>query len=124
MKKEADMFSITDVAPGGIKMFGVDMLKDQAHLLKVINQDKGLSMQKKNSLFTMLQSPEAFDNIMAGTAGLILTRMLSSYANMSPTARTLLSLAGFGMGNIIYNAVHERKYTEFDPATGRARIKL
>lgn len=124
MKKEADMFSVTDVAPGGIKMFGVDMLKDQARLLKVINQDKGLSMQKKNSLFTMLQSPEAFDNIMAGTAGLILTRMLSSYTNMSPTARTLLSLAGFGMGNIIYNAVHERKYTEFDPLTGRARIKL
>lgn len=118
------MFSISGPGAGGIKMFGVDMVKDQAGLLKMINQDKGLNMQKKNSLLTMLQSPEAFDNVMAGTAGFILTRMLSSYSNMSPTARTLLSLAGFGMGNIIYNAVHERKYTEFDPATGRARIKL
>lgn len=124
MKKEADMFGITDIAPGGVRMFGVDMIKNQAGLLKMIEQDKGLNMQKKNSLLTMLQSPEAFDNIMAGAAGLILTRMLASYANMSPTARTLLSLAGFGLGNIIYNAVHERKYTEFDPVTGRARIKL
>lgn len=118
------MFGITDIAPGGVRMFGVDMIKNQAGLLKMIEQDKGLNMQKKNSLLTMLQSPEAFDNIMAGAAGLILTRMLASYANMSPTARTLLSLAGFGLGNIIYNAVHERKYTEFDPVTGRARIKL
>lgn len=124
MKKEADIFSITEPAAGGIRMFGVDMVKDQAGLLKMINQDKGLNMQKKNSLLTMLQSPEAFDNIMAGAAGVILTRMLTSYTNMSPTARTLLSLAGFGIGNIIYNAVHERKYTEFDPVTGRARIKL
>jgi hypothetical protein len=124
MEKEADIFSITEPAAGGVRMFGVDMIKNQAGLLKMINQDKGLNMQKKNSLLTMLQSPEAFDNIMAGAAGVILTRMLTSYTNMSPTARTLLSLAGFGIGNIIYNAVHERKYTEFDPVTGRARIKL
>jgi hypothetical protein len=124
MKKEADMFGITDIAPGGVRMFGVDMLKDQASLLKMINQDKGLNMQKKNSLLTMLQSPEAFDNIMAGTAGFILTRMLSSYSNMSPTARTLLSLAGFGIGNILYNTLNERKFTEYDRNSGIATIKL
>ena len=124
MEKTSDIFGISDIAPGGIRMTGVDMLRDPSRLLKVIEQDKGLSMQKKNSLLTMLQSPEAFDNIMAGAAGVILTRMLANYTNMSPTAKTLLSLAGFGLGNIIYNAIHERKYTEFDPVTGQARIKL
>jgi len=43
---------------------------------------------------------------------------------MSKPARTLLSLAGFGLGNIIYSTLHERKFTEYDPKTGLSKIKL
>jgi hypothetical protein len=49
---------------------------------------------------------------------------LASYKKMSPTARTLLSLAGFGIGTIMYNIIKERKFTSFDQATGKVKIKI
>lgn len=96
----------------------------QPILAKMIAQDHGLDLGKKQSLLAMLNSPEALDNLLVGAVGFAVVHALTSYRKMSPTARTLLSLAGFGIGTIMYNIIKERKFTSFDQATGKARIKI
>jgi hypothetical protein len=109
--------------PYGLKFTGPGVIDSPASLLKLVKQDHGLSENKKNHLSMVLNSPEAFDHIMAGVAGMMIARAAGSYAEMSKPARTLLSLAGFGIGNIIYNTLQERKFTSYDPKTGISRIK-
>ena len=93
-------------------------------ILRLVEQDHSLNKPKKQSLLTMLNSPEAFDHVLAGAAGMVITRAAAKYADLSKPARTLLSLAGFGIGNIIYNHLNERKHTTYDPHTGKSRILL
>lgn len=126
MEKESDVFDafsgITD-SKYGIRMSGLDMVNDPAAILKLVKGDHGLPAEKKQHLFTILNSPEAFDHVMAGVAGMLIARAAGSYSTMSKPARTLLSLAGFGLGNIIYNTLQDRKFTTYDPHTGISRIK-
>ena len=72
----------------------------------------------------MLDSPEMFDHLAAGAAGAALGKAVSSYSEMSPQAQTLMSLAGFGIGNVLYNAIHEEKFTSYNPETGKVKIKM
>ncbi len=126
MKKTSDAFDafggISD-SKYGIRMAGIDMVNDPAAILKLVKGDHGLAADKKQHLLTMLNSPEAFNHVMAGLAGMLIAKAAGSYSTMSKPARTLLSLAGFGLGNIIYNTMHERKFTTYDPHTGISRIK-
>jgi hypothetical protein len=96
----------------------------QPILVKMISQDHGLDLGKKQSLLTLLNSPEALDNLLVGAIGAAVMHTLASYKKMSPTSRTLLSLAGFGIGTIMYNIIKERKFTSFDQATGKVKIKI
>ena len=95
-----------------------------ATLLTLLKQDKNLPEHKKKSLLAALSSPEAMDHLLAGLAGAALARAAANYAKLSKPARTLLSLAGFGLGNIMYNHLNERKHTAYDPRTGKSRILL
>jgi hypothetical protein len=83
-----------------------------------------MEQHNKQSLLTMINSPEAVDHILAGAAGMALTNAISKFSDISPPARTLLSLAGFGIGNIIYNNLNQSKHTSFDTHSGTARINL
>ena len=116
--------SLSEVVPYGIRMSGPDIVSNPYTILKHIEQDHGLSRPKKQSLLTMLNSPQAMDHLLAGTAGAAISYAVSKYADLPKPARTLLSIAGFGVGNIIYNTLNENKFTSYDPATGEARIKL
>jgi hypothetical protein len=93
-------------------------------ILTLLKQDKTMPEHKKKSLFAMLNSPEAVDHVLAGVAGMAIARSAAHYAKLSKPARTLLSLAGFGLGNIMYNHLNERKHTTFDPHTKKSRILL
>ena len=95
-----------------------------ATLMRLIKQDSSIPEYKKKSLLEMLASPEAFDHLMAGAAGMIIARIVANYSKLSPPARTLLGLAGFGLGNIMYSHLTERKHTSFDAHTGKSRILL
>lgn len=112
------------LVPGARSITQRDLDTKFATIMRLIKEDQGLDNQKKNSLLTMLNSPEMFDHLLAGALGIIVTRAVSSYTEMSKPARMLLSLAGYGIGNIIYNALHERKHTTYNPQTGVATIKL
>lgn len=92
-------------------------------LIKLVGQDHGLDQHKKQSLFSLIRSPEVFDHLVAGTAGVAMMHVVSKYTELPKHARTLLSLAGFGVGNIIYNSLHKRKFTEYDPVTGVIHVK-
>ena len=91
---------------------------------KFIKMDHGLADRKKHELFTVINTPEIFDHMLAGTAGALLTTTIARFANMSQTAQTLLGLAGFGLGNIMYNILQPNKFTEWDPSKGLSKIKL
>jgi hypothetical protein len=115
---------VGDVSAHGRPMFGLDVLSDPVLLTKFIRQDHGLDGRKKQSLLTMLDSPEWFDHLVVGAAGAALAKTVASYAELSPPAQTLMSLAGFGVGNIIYNTYHTKKFTSYNQDTGKVRIKL
>jgi hypothetical protein len=89
-----------------------------------IHQDHGLDQNKKQSLLTMLNSPEAMDHLLAGAAGAVLAKTVASYAEMSKPAQVLMSLAGFGLGNVVYNAFQENKFSSYDKDTAKSRINL
>jgi len=72
----------------------------------------------------MLNSPDVMDHMLSGFAGAAVAHVVGKYTELSPPARTLLSLAGFGIGNILYNVMHTRKHTEYDEETGVSKIIL
>jgi len=96
----------------------------QASINRLLKQDNSLPEYKKKSLLAMLNTPEAFDHLMAGVTGAAIMRSALNYSKLSSPARTLLGLAGFSIGNILYNYLIERKHTQFDHATGKTRILL
>jgi hypothetical protein len=80
--------------------------------------------QDVHTLFNMFNKPEVLDTLLVGAAGVALTHAVTSFLNVPKPARTLLSLAGFGIGNIIYNAFNERKFTTLDESKASVKIKL
>jgi hypothetical protein len=119
-----DPYSLTD-STYGLKLTGPGIIDIYPGILKkYVVQDHGLDHSKRNSLLTFLNTPEAFDHLLAGAAGAAIAKAASSYANLSKPAQTLLSLAGFGLGNIIYNSLAEQKFATYDPETGKSKIKL
>jgi len=101
-----------------------NVLDDHANILHdLVKQDHGLDSHKKKHLTTMLNSPEYMEHLLAGTTGAMLMHSIKHYDNLPKPVQGLLSLAGFGIGNIIYNELHEDKFSEYDPHTGKSRIK-
>jgi hypothetical protein len=107
----------------GLNLFGDDVLQHPSKIFKFIKEDHGLPDQKKKSLMHMLNSPEAFDQLLAGAAGAAIAHTAASYSKISRPGRLLLSLAGFGLGNIMYSTLQERKFTDYDPKTGISTVK-
>ena len=107
----------------GLNLFGEDVLQHPSKIFKFIKEDQGLDDHKKKNLFHMLNSPEAADQLLAGAAGAALAHAAASYAKVSKPGRLLLSLAGFGLGNIMYSTLQERKFTDYDPRTGISTVK-
>ena len=125
MNDSAAIFSsMTDVVGGGHAYAGPGILTNPQAILRLVQQDHGLPEHKKRSLSDILNSPEAFDHVMVGVTGMLIAQAAGHYANISKPARTLLSLAGFGIGNILYNTLHERKFTDYDKSTGIAKIRM
>ena len=96
----------------------------KTNILNLIKKDSSLPESKKRPLLAMLNSPEVFDHLFFGLAGAAITRAITHYSSASKPARTLLSLAGFGIGNILYNYLMERKHTTYNPHTGKTTVLL
>lgn len=123
--KKASSLSINERAQYGVPLTGPGLLRDPAKVLtKLVAGDHGLDDSKKDSLFSMFSKPEVLDTLLVGAAGVALTHAVTSFLNVPTPARTLLSLAGFGIGNIIYNTFNERKFTTLDESKASVKIKL
>jgi hypothetical protein len=102
-----------------------NVLDDHVNVLQnLLKRDHALAKHKKRHLSLMLNSPEYAEQLLAGFSGRMLMKSISHFNDLPKPAQTLLSLAGFGIGNIIYNELHEDKFSEYNPSSGKSRIKL
>ena len=121
--ENAPLLGIADAPWYATKYF--DHTKVQPNMFQhFVVHDHGIDLPKKNSILTMLNSPEWVDHLLVGAAGAAITKAVSSYAGLSKPAQVLLSLAGFGVGNMIYNHFKENKHTSYDPESGLSRIHM
>ena len=119
----APLLGIADAPWYATKYYDPTRLEPQAYKHLVMH-DHGLALGKKNSLLTMLDSPEWVDHLAVGAVGAAVSKAAASYIGMSKPAQTLMSLAGFGLGNMLYNQMHENKHTSYDQASGLSRIHM
>ena len=123
--KMIENFSINDRSPYGRPILDLNMVSNpQGIFTKLVKQDHGLDSHKKQSIFTMLNSPEIIDHLLVGAVGMALTHAVTKFLSVPKPAQTLLSLAGFGIGNILYNIFQDNKFTDYNPDTAKSRIKL
>jgi hypothetical protein len=117
-------WSIGGRSPYGRPLMGPDIISDPVRVMQLVSQDKGISRDQKQSVITMLNSPEFMDRILVGTTGAALGYAIAKYANIPQPTRTLLSLAGYGIGNVLYNTLQNREFTTYNQQTATAKIKL
>lgn len=94
-----------------------------AHLSAMIGRDPGLPMEKKQPLLTMLNTPEVYDHLLAGAAGAALALTVAKFTELDKAPKALVGLAGFGIGNVVYNLLKENKFTHYDPQQGTSTLR-
>jgi hypothetical protein len=94
-------------------------------LMQAIQRDLGLPQEQRSQLMHLLSSPNMAERLVGGAAGGALGLAVARYRKMSGTAQALMSLAGFGLGNIIVNSLAQPgRHTQWNPETGKSRILL
>lgn len=94
-------------------------------LMNAIQRDLGLPPEQKTQLLQILNSPHMAEQLIGGAAGGVLGLALARYKKMSGTAQALMSLAGFGLGNIIVNSLAQPgRFTQWNPQTGKSKVLL
>jgi len=107
-----------------ISLHEQNVLDEHTNILhNLVQKDHGLDKHQKHHLTTMLNSPEYVEHLLAGGTGTMLMHSIHHYSKLPRPVQTLLSLAGFGIGNIIYNEFHEDRFSEHHPHSGKSRIK-
>lgn len=85
-------------------------------LRQAVTSDQGISVGQKESVLAALSDPNFTAELKSGAVGAALTYLVSKYLKVSPQTQILLSLAGFGIGKIIYDYKHNpgnfSKYNE------------
>lgn len=118
-------FSISDDSPYGVPYAGNGIIYSQSKILsKLVKQDHGIDNLKKNYLLAAFESPDVVESLFVGATGMIVANLIAKYTNMSTPAKTLLSLAGFGIGNTLYEMLKNKRYTSFNASTGTSKIIL
>jgi hypothetical protein len=94
-------------------------------LKNLVVKDLGLSPQEKTGLLNFLNNPNAYEHLLAGGLGASLALVISKYYKMKPVSQALMSLAGFGVGNIILNALTPApKHTSWNAERATNTIRL
>ena len=94
-------------------------------LAQAIAGDMGLPATQRQGLLQMFNSPNVAEQLLGGVAGGALGLALARFKKLSGPAQVLMSLAGFGLGNIIVNKLTQPgQFTEWNPDGARNRIIL
>jgi hypothetical protein len=114
-----------ELSPAFRALIGTGPVFTPKDLRHAIENDPGLSNERKINLFTILNSPNIAEQLLAGASGAAVGVALAKYKKLSNTAQTLMGLAGFGLGNIIMNSLTQPgKFTSWDPNTATAKVLL
>ena len=79
---------------------------DTAAIRRAVENDQSLTGKQRNSLLEDLNNPAFVDELKSGSIGVALSLLLAKYMKLSPQSQLLLSIAGFGVGKIIYDHKH------------------
>ncbi|RTL07617.1 hypothetical protein EKK58_00150 [Candidatus Dependentiae bacterium] len=80
-----------------------------AQLRQAIAKDQSLSHAQKEETYTWLDDPVVLNELRSGSIGAALTLLIGKFLNMKPRNQLLLSIAGFGIGKIIYDYKNDPK---------------
>jgi len=117
------MEQMADVGPDFSSMIGPGAYMLPEDLSHFIRNDQGLNPNQRNHVLQLLNTPDLGGHLLAGTAGAALALSVSKYKKMSGTSQVLMSLAGFGLGNIILNKLTPPpKHTAWDRNTGTLKV--
>lgn len=104
-------------------LFGTGPVLEGKDLTHFIRSDYGMPQSSKMNLLTIMNSPNMAEQLIAGAGGAALGMAVARYKKMSGTAQALMSLAGFGLGNIIMNSLTQPgKFTSWNAETAKNRI--
>jgi hypothetical protein len=106
-------------------LLGPDLPLLPEDLQRYVHQDLGLSQKDRAAVLRMLNTPDIMGNLAVGASGAALALAVARWKKMPPTGQALMSLAGFGLGNIILNKLSTPgRNAEWNPERGTNRILL
>jgi hypothetical protein len=92
-------------------------------LAKFIRQDEGLHPAQRANVLQMLNTPDIATHVLTGITGAGIALAVARWRKMSPTSQVLMSLAGFGLGNIILNKLTPPpKFTSWNSSGGTVTV--
>ena len=92
-------------------------------LSKFIRQDEGLHPAQRANVLQMLNNPDIATHVLTGITGAGIALAVARWKKMSPTSQVLMSLAGFGLGNIILNKLTPPpKFTNWNSSGGTVTV--
>ncbi len=82
---------------------------DISRLRHAVSKDQSLSATQKKDTLSWLEDPAVLYELRSGSVGAALTLLIGKFLNMNPRTQLLLSIAGFGIGKIIYDYKNDPK---------------
>lgn len=93
-------------------------------LVQLVSEDHGLSPDQKMTLISKLNDPTFSQKLLHGATGAAIAFGISKYLNLSNPTQILLSLAGFGIGRMLWDHVDNNKYLTYNKERGSYSVKL
>lgn len=76
---------------------------DLESVREAVVRDQALKEPQRQTVLTALADPSFVAELKSGAVGAALMFLISRYLKMKPSNQLLLSIAGFGIGKIIYD---------------------
>lgn len=77
-------------------------------LLKTLRADASLKAEEKAELEAAVNHEDFKSKLLYGVYGTGLAYLISRYLKLGKTSQVLLSMAGFGLGRLIYDQMHRK----------------
>ena len=85
-------------------------------LQNAVSSDPTLSPQQKQEVISALNDGSRLPKLLSGAAGAGVGVAIGKYFKLSTTSKTLLGIAGFGIGRLLYNVFskQDRQFTTYN----------
>ena len=82
---------------------------DVKQMRTLVDRDQALTQDQRTKTLAALDDPDFINELKSGAIGAALSLLIGKYMKLKPSNQLLLSLAGFGVGKIIYDYRHDPK---------------